>query len=171
MHGVPEADSLAVIDVGGGSTEVSTGKPGEIPEWWNSLPIGSAMLALQCLKSDPPAQAEIAACREAAARAVTDLEVPKVDAALAVGGSATSLRRLAGPKLDEHALAEALATLSHLSANQVAMEHTIDVRRVRLLPAGIAILAAVTSRIGLPLQVARGGLREGALLRLAESQS
>jgi exopolyphosphatase/guanosine-5'-triphosphate,3'-diphosphate pyrophosphatase len=51
----------------------------------------------------------------------------------------------------------------------VALDHEIDVRRVRLLPAGIAILAAVTGLLGMPLHVARGGLREGVVLRLADT--
>jgi exopolyphosphatase/pppGpp-phosphohydrolase len=51
----------------------------------------------------------------------------------------------------------------------VARDHEIDVRRVKLLPAGIAILAAIAALLDVPLQVARAGLREGVVLRLASS--
>jgi exopolyphosphatase/guanosine-5'-triphosphate,3'-diphosphate pyrophosphatase len=38
---------------------------------------------------------------------------------------------------------------------------------VRLLPAGLFLLAAAARRLGRPLDVGRGGLREGACLELA----
>jgi len=39
------------------------------------------------------------------------------------------------------------------------------------LPAGAVIFAAIQQRLGTPLKVQRGGLREGALLTLAAEQS
>lgn len=159
--------AVAVADIGGGSSELAVGQPGQKPEWWHSIPIGSASLAAECLKSDPPGPDEVALCRERAAEAVRQLVPPAVGAALAVGGSATSLRLLAGPRLDDRSLERAFHLLSHHSAADVARDHEIDIRRVRLLPAGIAILSAVSGLLGVPLQVARGGLREGVILRLA----
>jgi len=161
--------SVAVADVGGGSSEIAVGTPGSRPVWWHSMEIGSARLAKQCLVSDPPAPEELAACRERAADVVRELRPPAVDSALAVGGSATSLRLLAGPRLDDLALERALRLLGRSSAADVARDYELDVRRVMLLPAGIAILAAVSGLLGVPLQVARGGLREGIILRLADA--
>jgi exopolyphosphatase/guanosine-5'-triphosphate,3'-diphosphate pyrophosphatase len=158
---------VAVADVGGGSSEIAVGTPGSKPQWWHSLEIGSARLARECLNGDPPNAAGLARCRELAAAVVRDLDPPQVETALAVGGSATSLRLLAGPRLDDRALERALHLLGHSSAADVARDYEIDVRRVRLLPAGIAILAAVAGLLGVPLQVARGGLREGVVLRSA----
>jgi exopolyphosphatase / guanosine-5'-triphosphate,3'-diphosphate pyrophosphatase len=40
---------------------------------------------------------------------------------------------------------------------------------VRLLPAGILVLDAAAQRLGRPLQIGRGGLREGVLLDMARS--
>ena len=40
-------------------------------------------------------------------------------------------------------------------------------QRVRLLPAGILVLEAAARRLGKPLRIGRGGLREGVLLELA----
>jgi exopolyphosphatase/guanosine-5'-triphosphate,3'-diphosphate pyrophosphatase len=162
---------VAVADVGGGSSELAVGTPGQNPSWWHSLPIGSAALARECLIADPPSGDEIGRCRERAAEAVSALNPPAVSTALAVGGSATSLRLLAGPRLDDRALERALHLLAHSSCADVARDHEIDVRRVKLLPAGIAILAAITGLLGVPLQVARGGLREGVILRLASAST
>jgi exopolyphosphatase/guanosine-5'-triphosphate,3'-diphosphate pyrophosphatase len=40
---------------------------------------------------------------------------------------------------------------------------------VRLLPAGILILDAASQRLGHPLQIGRGGLREGVVLDMART--
>lgn len=164
-----ESGPVAVADVGGGSSEIAVGTPGQKPTWWHSIEIGSAALARQCLVSDPPTADEVATCRDRASQAVRALEPPEVATALAVGGSATSLRALAGPRLDDRALERALHVLAHTSAADIAREYEIDVRRVKLLPAGIAILAEIAGLLGVPLHVARGGLREGVIIRLAES--
>src|SRR4051794_18590437 len=160
---------VAVADVGGGSSEIAVGVPGQAPSWWHSIPIGSAALARQCLSGDPPSPGEIAECRERAAAVVRELEPPPVQVGLAVGGSATSLRLLAGPRLDDGTAERALYSLAHSSCADVARDHEIDVRRVRLLPAGIAILSAISGLLGVPLHIARGGLREGVILRLASA--
>jgi exopolyphosphatase/guanosine-5'-triphosphate,3'-diphosphate pyrophosphatase len=163
------AASVAVADVGGGSSELAVGHPGERPQWWHSLDLGSAALARRFLAGDPPTQDELAACREHAAAALSPLRPPEASYALAVGGSASSMRLLTGERLDDRALERALHLLSHQAAADIARDHEIDVRRVRLLPAGIAILAAVSALLGLPLHVARGGLREGVVLRAMTS--
>jgi exopolyphosphatase / guanosine-5'-triphosphate,3'-diphosphate pyrophosphatase len=160
---------VAVADVGGGSSELAVGTPGQTPDWWHSIAIGSAALARDCITCDPPTTEEVARCRDRAAEVVRMLDPPPVATGLAVGGSATSLRMLAGPRLDDRALERALHLLAHASCADVARDHEIDIRRVKLLPAGIAILAAIAGLLGVPLQVARGGLREGVVLRLASS--
>jgi exopolyphosphatase/pppGpp-phosphohydrolase len=40
---------------------------------------------------------------------------------------------------------------------------------VRLLAAGLLILEATAARFGAPLEVARGGLREGLLLEISDA--
>jgi exopolyphosphatase/guanosine-5'-triphosphate,3'-diphosphate pyrophosphatase len=164
-------EPVAVADVGGGSSELAVGTPRAKPTWWHSIAIGSAALARECLESDPPTHEEIAHCRDRAAQAVRELDPPPVEVALAVGGSATSLRLLAGPRLDDFTLERALHLLAHAARADVARDHEIDVRRVTLLPAGIAILAAIAGLLGVPLQVARGGLREGVVLKLAAAST
>jgi len=51
----------------------------------------------------------------------------------------------------------------------VAARHGIEPERVPLLPAGILILGAVAQRLGRPLEIGCGGLREGVLLDMAGS--
>ena len=47
------------------------------------------------------------------------------------------------------------------SPAKLARKHAIDLRRARTLLAGAVILAEVQARLGVPFEVARGGLREG----------
>jgi exopolyphosphatase/guanosine-5'-triphosphate,3'-diphosphate pyrophosphatase len=92
------------------------------------------------------------------------LEVPRPAEAVAVGGSATSLRRLAGPVLDGDAFNRSLAVLGAEPAGVIARRFELDIERVRLLPAGLLILQAAAERFAAPLRIGLGGIREGLLL-------
>jgi exopolyphosphatase/guanosine-5'-triphosphate,3'-diphosphate pyrophosphatase len=158
---------VAVVDVGGGSTEIAIGTVDGGVEWWRSFAFGSGFLADAYLGSDPPSQAELDDVRYHAAQMLKDAEPPPVDAAVAVGGSAASLRRLVGDELDRHSLHRALTTLTSGPAADVAARFALDPQRVRLMPAGLLALEAAGLALDKPLQIARGGLREGVLLDLA----
>ncbi|HMJ33652.1 MAG TPA: hypothetical protein VK501_07020 [Baekduia sp.] len=160
------AERVVVADVGGGSTELAAGAPGGRPDWWASLAIGSGVLADAYLHADPPGPAAIAAARAAAAAAIAEAGCPKADVAWAVGGSATSLRRLCGAELTAAALDNALAQLVALPAIDAALLYDLHVERVRLLPAGLVLLAEVARAAACPLHVGSGGLREGVILDL-----
>ena len=163
---VPPQEPVAVVDVGGGSSQLVVGTRALGVAWSTSLPLGSGDLAAAHLRADPPSARELDALRDAIGRVVAALRVPPVGRALAVGGSATSLRRLAGPLLDREGLARALAAVVAAPAAVAATDSTIAPERVRLLPAGILVLDAIAALTG-PLEVARGGLREGVVAELA----
>jgi exopolyphosphatase/guanosine-5'-triphosphate,3'-diphosphate pyrophosphatase len=57
------AGRSAVIDLGGGSTEVVIGAA-SVVEWAHSFDVGSVRLTERFLHSDPPSMAEISACQE-----------------------------------------------------------------------------------------------------------
>jgi exopolyphosphatase/guanosine-5'-triphosphate,3'-diphosphate pyrophosphatase len=158
------AGELAVIDVGGGSSEVVVGTAPARVSWWASVPIGSGMLTEHRLPSDPPRADELAAAAAEIAAALAGLEPPRPALAVAVGGSATSLGRLAGPVLDREALERALRLLTAEPAAEVGTRFAIDPQRARLLPAGLLILRAASELLGAALEVGRGGIREGVLL-------
>jgi exopolyphosphatase/guanosine-5'-triphosphate,3'-diphosphate pyrophosphatase len=164
---VPTAE-IGVVDVGGGSCEIAVGMAPDKIRWSASFGVGSSDLTLDCLPSDPPTQGELAVARERIAAALGRYEVPTPALALAVGGSAASLQQLAGAFLDSASLARALAVLTQRPAAAAARQFGLDPDRVRLLPAGLLILQAAAERLGRPLIVGGGGLREGVLL---ESES
>jgi exopolyphosphatase / guanosine-5'-triphosphate,3'-diphosphate pyrophosphatase len=165
---VPPAreSSILVADVGGGSTQLVAGTGAGNVAWSVSLPLGSGDLAAAHLHADPPSAAELDALVAAVEGTLDGLAVPPAERRLAVGGSATSLRRLAGPSLDRQRLAQALAALTAEPVAVAAARWEIAPERVRLLPAGIAVLAALAERAG-PLEIACGGLREGVVRALA----
>jgi exopolyphosphatase/guanosine-5'-triphosphate,3'-diphosphate pyrophosphatase len=155
---------LGVVDVGGGSSELAVGTAPDRVSWCTSFGLGSGELAESCLRSDPPAAAELADARVRVADALEGLEAPHPAEVVAVGGSATSLGRLTGPLLDSEAFARTLGLLAAERAGDIARRFALDVERVRLLPAGLLILQGTSELFGRSLQVARGGLREGVLL-------
>jgi len=159
--------ALGVVDVGGGSSEIVVGTAPHDVSWWVSCAIGSGDLAEEYLRSDPPLAEELAAARARVAAALAGVEVPPLLEAVAVGGSATSTGRLAGSLLDRAAFERSFSALAAERAADVARRFAIDLERVRLLPAGLLILEAVSNLFGTALQIGSGGIREGVLLRAA----
>jgi exopolyphosphatase/guanosine-5'-triphosphate,3'-diphosphate pyrophosphatase len=136
-------------------------------EWSASFEIGSGFLADAYLNGDPPCADELRAVRRHAEQVLSSLDAGPVDVAIAVGGSAASLRRLVGGQLDPASLEQALAVLTSGHADEVAGRFDLDAQRVRLMPAGLLALDAAAQALGRPLEIGCGGLREGVLIDLA----
>ncbi len=160
----PPAASIAVVDVGGGSSELVIGAPDRSISWWQSTPLGSSTIVDRWLPDDPPTPAQLQTASQRAREAVSEMRPPRPERALAVGGSATSLALVAGRVLDGPAFAAALTLLCSEPSGPLGERLGVDPRRMRLLPAGLVLLQAIAARLGLPLLVVRGGLREGLLL-------
>jgi exopolyphosphatase/guanosine-5'-triphosphate,3'-diphosphate pyrophosphatase len=155
---------VGVVDVGGGSTELVCGTLADGVTWSASFRVGSGFLADHYLHHDPPALDELEKVRLHVQGVFEGLAAPTPRVAYAVGGSATSLRRLVGAVLDHETLQRGVRVLAEMEANEVARRFELHPERVRLLPAGILLLDAAGDVLGAPLQIARGGLREGVLL-------
>ncbi|MFL5843660.1 MAG: Ppx/GppA phosphatase family protein [Solirubrobacteraceae bacterium] len=162
---------LCVVDVGGGSTEIVCGTVTDGVTWAVSRAAGSGTLTDEHVHQDPPGPEELAALKEAARTALADLEPPRAIAAFAVGGSATSLRRLVGPSLDRDGVAQAVDALCCEPVAEVARRFDLHLERARVLPAGMLLLDAASELIGLPLSIAGGGLREGVVLERLRARS
>jgi exopolyphosphatase/guanosine-5'-triphosphate,3'-diphosphate pyrophosphatase len=149
--------AIAVCDVGGASTEVAVGNPTANPRWVKSVDLGSVRLTERV--------AGIEAARAVALQAFAAVAPPAVEAALAVGGSARAARRLVGPWLGEAELTEALRIVQAKPQQAISRRYGVHRTRARILPAGLVLLAEVQKRVGVPLHVCDGGIREGAVLR------
>ena len=150
---IPLPSRIAACDIGGASTEIAVGSPDGEPDWIESVDLGSVRLTARA--GDMPAEAS---------EAFGSLEPPAVDAALVVGGSARAARRLVGARLGEEELAEALRLVETCPPREIARRFGVDRARAEILPAGVILLAEVQRRLGVPLQVCGGGIREGAVL-------
>lgn len=148
--------TVAVCDVGGASTEIAVGSTFRVPDWIESVDLGSVRLAARA--------SDLGEARREAAAAFEDVAPPRVDVALAVGGSARAVSRLVGPWLGEAELTEALRILDACAPRGVSRRYGVERSRARTLPGGAAILAQVQTLLDAPLHVCSGGIREGAVL-------
>ncbi len=162
------ASSFVVCDVGGGSTELAAGTRSMGAGRTSSFALGSLRLTTTALKDDPPDPADIAVARLEAAIALCEVAVPPADLALATGGTARALSKLVGAHLAETQLSKALTLLSSKPSHVLAVRFGLPPWRARTLASGAAILAEVERALGLPLEVVRGGLRDGAALALLD---
>jgi len=156
--GVPLPSRIAVCDIGGASTEIAVGSPGSEPHWIESVDLGSVRLSTR--GGDMRAEAR---------DALAPIEPPAAEAALAVGGSARAARRLVGSVLGEAELAEAMRLVETSSLREIAACFGVDQARAEILPAGVILLAEVQRKLGVPLRVCTGGIREGAVLASREA--
>ena len=162
-------ERVAVIDVGGGSTEVAVGTPAGGVEWWASRPVGSRRLTERAFRGDPPSRPQLAAAGNDVRRRFGAIHPPDCELALAVGGGTASLRQLCGPLIDRDGVVAALDRVCAGPADEVAENLGLDARRVRLLPAALVVLGALCELLPAPFRIAHGGMREGLALQLAGS--
>jgi exopolyphosphatase/guanosine-5'-triphosphate,3'-diphosphate pyrophosphatase len=162
-------ERIAVCDVGGASTEVAVGSPGADPEWVASVALGSVRLTARVLDCERVTERDLDAARLEAEAAFGDIAPPPVETALAVGGSARAARRLVGDTLGAEELREALRIVVAKHPRTIARRYGVDRARAHILPAGIVLLAEVQRRLGVPLHVCDGGIREGAVLASADA--
>lgn len=169
--------SLAVMDLGGGSTELVTAN-GEQITWRTSLPLGSGWLHDRYLTSNPPTPDDIELAQTFLTTFVQGIHLEQTPSALiATGGSANSLLHLA-----HHAFGVdlALAQLSYddllhcegllyaLTAEEIAQRYQQPQGRALILPAGAAIIRTMMMHLQLDsIRVSPHGIREGALLAYA----
>jgi exopolyphosphatase/guanosine-5'-triphosphate,3'-diphosphate pyrophosphatase len=164
--GHPVEGEVGVVDVGGGSSEIILGTVADGVRDVRSFKIGSGALAEEFLTNDPPSASEVRALRDYIDDFFADIELEQPAQAVAVGGSATSLRTLVGAVLEYETLERAVRVLTGDPIAEVAKKFELDPRRVRILPAGVLILEKLSELLGQPLQIGKGGLREGIILDL-----
>jgi exopolyphosphatase/guanosine-5'-triphosphate,3'-diphosphate pyrophosphatase len=164
--GHPVAGSIAVVDVGGGSSEVTIGTIDDGVSEVCSFAIGSGVLSEELISGDPPGPAEVRRMRERIEDFFATVELDHPDQAVAVGGSATSLRRLVGAVLEYETLERGVRVLTGAPAAEVAKRFELDPRRVEVLTAGVLLLEQFSQLLGQPLQIGKGGLREGVILEM-----
>jgi exopolyphosphatase/guanosine-5'-triphosphate,3'-diphosphate pyrophosphatase len=165
---------VAVVDVGGGSTEIAVGTAGGVT-WAETFRVGSGFLTESYVKSDPPSNKELKKVRQHVEGVFEGLKPPKaggevLERGVAVGGSATSLRKMVGGELNHETLERGIGILQGDTIADLAQRFELDPTRIRLLPAGMIALEAVSDALDLTLTIGNGGLREGVILEMLAEQ-
>ena len=157
--------TVAVCDVGGGSAQVVVGATATGPAWVRSVDLGSLRLTTRLLSDDPPSAEAVAEARAAAAEAFAAVIPPVAQFGLAAGGTARALQRVEG-RLDADGFEGAIAVLSGTKRSKITKRWAIPPQRAATLLAGTILLAEAQRRLGVPLKLASGGVREGSVLAL-----
>ena len=76
------------------------------------------------------------------------------------------MRRLVGAVLEYETLERGVRVLASDPIDEVARRFELDPRRVGILPTGVLLLEKISQLLGQPLQIGKGGLREGVILDL-----
>jgi exopolyphosphatase / guanosine-5'-triphosphate,3'-diphosphate pyrophosphatase len=156
---------IAVCDVGGGSAQVVVGATATGPAWVRSVDLGSLRLTTRLLSDDPPSDRAVAEARAAAADAFAAVIPPVAQLGLAAGGTARALRRVA-EGLDGDGLEEAIGVLAGTKRSKISKRWDIPPARAATLLSGTILFAEAQRRLGIPLELAAGGVREGSVLAL-----
>ena len=180
-----DTEEIAVVDIGGGSTEVVAGRGGEV-SFFVSMQAGVVRQTERHLHTDPPLGEEIDALRAEVAQVIA-AEVPqevreRVKAVVAVAGTATSagaidlqLEPYDPAKVHGHVLSAAtlrdeldmLAQLPEADRREVRGLHP---DRAATIVAGVAMLLEVLAAFDSnDFEVSEHDILRGAALRLAHT--
>jgi exopolyphosphatase/guanosine-5'-triphosphate,3'-diphosphate pyrophosphatase len=164
-----DPDAL-VLDIGGGSTELITGRERI------SIDMGSVRVTERFLDSDPPAGEELDAAAQAVRELLPDLRPRE---AIGVAGTITSLaalelgeydpRRIHGYHLSRESAEAQLQRLASLSLAERRELPGLDPDRAPVIVAGAVIVVEVMKRYDLfELEVSERDLLHGAALEAAQ---
>lgn len=179
---LPNTDSAsAVIDIGGGSTEIAWGK-GDALRGYFSFDIGSVRFTERYLKSDPPTVKQITDCKDAVR---ITLQHHKLDISddcrlIGVAGTVTSLALIVeglqnykasainGEILTIDDISSSIKRFSKMTSAELLEHHPIILKgRADVFLAGLLILEGFMNYYHLAeLTVSTGGIRHGAILNI-----
>ena len=169
---------LLVADVGGGSTEIIVASDGQVRAA-RSLPLGSGRLTDRLVTTDPPTAAALADCRDVAAADLAPLATSMAwptgtpTRLIVVGGTGEYLARLVpdGQRMTAATIGMVLERLQRLPAAELATTIGVVEARARVLPAGVAVVAAITDLMQPGwIGSARSGIRAGMLLAMLKPE-
>ncbi len=157
-----------VVDLGGGSAQLVVGEVSGGPLMQASLPLGTNRTTERFVAKDPPKQKELQALDEHVKDLMPRWELSARMAVVAVGGSARAVLKITQDQLTVERLRRLAVEITEYRSAVLARQYGLAPERARVLPAAVTTLAAILDHFGTrELTVARGGIREGAILSLA----
>ena len=164
-------ETVAVVDLGGGSCEIAVGARAQGPTWVRSIEAGALRVTRAFLGGNPPDEERISHARREIRDLAKNLHPPRPSAALGVGGTARAVGRIVGRPFGVDQLEQLASTLANVPAEKVTEPHGITAERAETLLGGTLVLWEIAQRLDCDLDVGRGGLREGAALALARADA
>jgi exopolyphosphatase/guanosine-5'-triphosphate,3'-diphosphate pyrophosphatase len=174
-----QAQSSTVIDIGGGSTEITAGT-GEEFEDFVSLNMGSVRFTERYFNENPPAEDEIHDCREAVKRMLGNLSgrFKAKNNLIGIAGTVTSLamidagiktyqtEKLNGWELGLSGISQYVSDFSRQSKKKLLDRYPNILKgRAEVILAGLIILETFMDEYDFQtLITSTGGIRHGALL-------
>lgn len=165
---------VVVADIGGGSTEFVVANDGVVLGS-RSTPLGSGRLTERFVTTDPPTPEALAQAQAEAdgviERLTRSLKLPRGESVrlIVVGGTGEYLARMTAQErvLDRRTVQNVLGKMAVLNAAELAEIIDAPEARARVLPAGVAIVSAIASRVlATRIETARSGIRSGLLLEI-----
>jgi len=177
LTGLPDVSGeLILIDVGGGSVEVTRTREGTITDV-ASLKLGAVRLSEMFLRSDPPAPAEMELLRQHARttlRNVVQFQQSPGGRGVGSAGTVNALMQLIQTNRDDELtledLQEKVEWLARMPLSRRRQVPQLESKRADIIVAGGLALIEVMKHVGVKsLTVTRRGLKEGLLLDAVES--
>lgn len=179
--GLSIAGERAVLDIGGGSTEIARGETE--PRSCVSLPLGSVRLHERRIASDPPSSAELARLREDIEHVLDAHDLLDLPPLVALAGTATTVacvarsipwrevERVHGLVLDREEIERVARELASRTRHSRANDPCIEPARADVLVAGAEIFAAIVRRSrSRAVTISDGGLRWAIAQRLGRGE-
>ncbi len=179
ISGIPGVRNATVVDIGGGSTEITTGS-GESIRSSCSIDIGSVRLTERHLKSDPPGEDELLRMEQVIDQSLNAVR-PSPDSRstlVSVAGTATtiallvrghrefSLEAVSGVTLSGEEVENVAVSLSRMKVSEILALGSFMPGRADVITAGASILRAILRKYGFPgVTVSERGVRYGIALR------
>jgi exopolyphosphatase / guanosine-5'-triphosphate,3'-diphosphate pyrophosphatase len=162
---------VLVVDLGGGSAQLIVGEASSGPLMQVSLPLGSNRTTERFVDNDPAKKKELRALDEHVKEMVPGWSLSQRVSVVAVGGSARAILKITRDTLTVERMRKLALEISEIPSAVLAREHGLAPERAQVMPAAITTLAAILEHFDRDrLTVARGGLREGTILTLAEGK-
>ena len=177
-----DARSILLVDLGGGSCELTLSRQGQLRETV-SLPLGAVRLTGEFLQHDPPRKSELKRLQEFVAREIARIQdhikAARVGAVIATSGTAAALvgaaSHMARPKKNrpatyatDEAIRRLASQITRLTLEQRRKISGIGPRRAEIICAGAVAYAELLERCHLAgFRYSALGLRDGILAQMA----
>lgn len=177
-----DADPVLLVDLGGGSCELTVSRKGQIRETV-SLPLGAVRLTSEFLRHDPPRKGELERLRGFVAREMGRIQdrikSARVRAVIATSGTAAALagvsthlarfrKQRSGAKVTKDMMRRIVKQITRLPLEQRRKVPGIGPRRAEIINAGAVVYGELLERCHLAgFRYSPLGLRDGILAQMA----